>query len=257
MGSESIKTEVIILGKVRRELAWKIITDYENYPKIIKNIDQVEILEKHAGQGKSRWFINLQDTPLLWIEKDFYDRKNYEIRFESIDGDFKKINGRWKIEEYQNQGIKLYYEIDYNLGVPVIENVFGHILKNKMETNINYILSAIKRQLVQQQVEGRKYRRFKIAGYNALLINNEIIQVYIINISRGGIWFCYETDFSYNTLTITLGEYQIEAKCLYNDISYKNTRLIFKQPLSKTTFANILEKLSHKSTHMREFTGIQ
>ena len=194
MGSESIKTEVTILGKARRELAWKIITDYENYPKIIKNIDQVEILEKSAEQGKSRWFINLQDTPLLWIEKDFYDRKNYEIRFESIDGDFKKINGRWKIEEYQSQGIKIYYELDYNLGIPVIENTLGHILKNKMQTNINYILSAIKKQLEQQQVEGRKYKRVKIADYNELQINNKIIQAYIVNISQGGICFFYENE---------------------------------------------------------------
>jgi hypothetical protein len=94
MGFERVSTEAILKGKVRKEFAWTIISDYSRYEAIMDNVDRVNILEKSATEGKSEWFVTVEEAPLRWVERDYYDADNFELRFESIDGDFENINGK-------------------------------------------------------------------------------------------------------------------------------------------------------------------
>ena len=147
MTFEHVSTEATLKGNVRKETAWKLITDFSRYPVFIGNIDDVKILEINDNESKSEWFVTIDGAPLRWIERDLYDKENFNLRFESIEGDFDTINGNWRIENYNHRGIKISFEVDYSLGIPVIEEVLGPVLKQKMKGNIDSMIKSVKEEL--------------------------------------------------------------------------------------------------------------
>ncbi len=252
MGYERVSTEAILKGKVRKEFAWTIISDYSRYEAFMENVDRVNILEKSATEGKSEWFVTVEEAPLRWVERDFYDSDNHELRFESIDGDFENINGKWKVEDFQNEGIKIYFTIDYNLGIPVIEEVLGHILKEKMKTNIDSMIHAIKEELTRSQVDDRKYPRHNIGRYNNINLNGKDIRAYIVNISQKGMMFYYDGLFDAPDVVVKINDLSIGAELLFNDLKHKNCRIIFKNALGEKQIAELVQLLTATSTRAHE-----
>lgn len=252
MGFVLVSSEAILKGKIRKEFAWTIISDYSRYEKIMENVDRVNILEKTATEGKSEWFVTVEEAPLKWVERDFYDVDNYELRFESIDGDFENINGKWKVEDYQNEGIKIYFTVEYNLGIPVIEEVLGHILKEKMKTNIDSMIHAIKEELTRTQADDRKYTRFNIGRYNTVNMNGKDIRAYIVNISQKGMMFYYDGLFDAQEIMIKINDVSIDAELLFNDLKHKNCRLIFKTAVDEAAMTNLVGQLTSTATRVHE-----
>jgi ribosome-associated toxin RatA of RatAB toxin-antitoxin module len=233
MAFERVETEAILIGRVRKTIAWDKITDYKGYRDIMESVDNVIVHERSETEGKSEWFVSIEEAPLTWVEKDYYDSKNFEVRFTSLDGDFDNINGRWKINDYEGKGIKILFEVDYNLGIPVIEEVLGHILKQKMKSNIDMMIKAIKKELDRIDIEERNYERHGINTSHEIILGEEKVEAYIINISRGGIFFYYTGVFDSVKTTLAIGTISVEAEVLFNDINNKNARLVFKRIISE------------------------
>jgi ribosome-associated toxin RatA of RatAB toxin-antitoxin module len=252
MSFERVATEAILKGKVRKEFAWKIISDYSRYEAFMANVDRVNVIERSETEGKSEWFVTVEEAPLKWIERDYYDADNFELRFESIDGDFENINGRWKVEDFQNEGIKIYFTIDYNLGIPVIEEVLGHILKEKMKTNIDSMIHAIKEELTKSQADDRRYRRFNIGQYNNINLNGKNVRAFIVNASQKGMMFYYDGEFDAQNITVNVNGMSIEAEALFNDLKHKNIRIIFKEAISEPHMEQLVAFLSTKAVRAYE-----
>lgn len=252
MGYERVSTEAILKGKVRKEFAWTIISDYSRYEAIMDNVDRVNVIEKSATEGKSEWFVTVEEAPLKWLERDYYDIDNYELRFESIDGDFENIDGKWKVEDFKNEGIKIYFTVDYNLGIPVIEEVLGHILKEKMKTNIDSMIHAIKEELTRTQVDDRKFPRIAIGRYSNIILNGKDIRAYIVNISQKGIMFYYDGLFDAQEVQVKINNLVIDAELLFNDLKHKNCRLIFKDAVGDTRIKDLENFLTTASTRAHE-----
>lgn len=252
MAYERVSTEAVLKGKVRKEFAWTIISDYSRYEAIMENVDKVNVIEKTPTNGKSEWFVTVEEAPLRWVERDYYDVANYELRFESIDGDFENINGTWKVEDFQNEGIKIYFTIDYNLGIPVIEEVLGHILKEKMKTNIDSMIHAIKEELTRSQVDDRKYPRHNIGKYSNIKLNGKDIRAYVVNVSQKGMMFYYDGLFDAAQVAVKIGEIAFDAEPLFNDLKHKNCRLIFKEALSEPNMGKMVQTLTTTSDRAHE-----
>jgi ribosome-associated toxin RatA of RatAB toxin-antitoxin module len=243
MSYERVATEAILKGKVRKEFAWKIISDYSRYEVFMENVDKVNVLERTASVGKSEWFVTVEEAPLKWVERDYYDEDNYELRFESIDGDFENINGKWKVEDFQNEGIKIYFSIDYNLGIPVIEEVLGHILKDKMKTNIDSMIHAIKEELTRTQGDDRRFKRYSIGKYNNLVLNGKDVRAFIVNVSQKGMMFYYDGEFDAQNIMVKTSGLAIDAEALFNDLKHKNIRIIFKEAISEQQIEHLVSSL--------------
>ncbi|MBD3321056.1 MAG: hypothetical protein GF350_08190 [Chitinivibrionales bacterium] len=252
MGYERISTEAILKGKVRKDFAWDIISDYSQYPRIMESVDKVTIIEKESDHGRSEWFVTVEEAPLTWIERDYYDRNNYEIRFESIDGDFDSINGRWKVEDYDKGGIRINFDIDYVLGIPVIEEVLGDILRQKMKSNMDSMVGAIKSELSRSQVNERQYERYDIGKHNTINLNGHDIRTYVGNVSQKGMMFYYDGLFDDSEILVKIGDLEIKAEELYNDLNRKNARIIFKDPIGPENLQKLIEFLSTQNVRLHE-----
>jgi ribosome-associated toxin RatA of RatAB toxin-antitoxin module len=240
MAFEHVVTDAIILGKVRKDFAWQIIKDYKRYPDMMENVDGVEIHFQGDTAGKSEWFVSIEGAPLRWVEKDFFYKDTYTIRFESIDGDFDNINGKWKIEDFEGKGIRLHFSMDYNLGIPVIEEVLGPVLKEKMQTNLDMMMAAIKNELSRAQTEERHAERFTINTYSNLQMNQKTVRALILNISCGGMQFFTDSRFDELYTDLQLKPLNIKADVSYNDARHQHVRLIFKNKLNRQELQTML-----------------
>jgi len=256
MANQKVETEAVLKGKVRKEFAWKIISDYSRYEFFMENVDKINILERTPTEGKSEWFVTIEEAPLKWVERDYYDVDNYELRFESIGGDFESIRGRWKVENFQNEGIKIFFTIEYDLGIPVIEEVLGHILKEKMKTNIDSMIHAIKEELTKSQDDDRKYPRYNIGKYNNISLNNKLVRAFIVNVSKKGMMFYYDGEFDAQNILVKIQDIALEAEALFNDLKHKNIRIIFKQIITQTQLESLVGFLGSDSIRAYERENI-
>jgi ribosome-associated toxin RatA of RatAB toxin-antitoxin module len=243
MAIQRISAEAVLRGNVRKEIAWRTLSDFSGFPGLIGSVDKVTILDRTDDVGKSEWFITVENAPLRWIQIDRFDRKNYEISFESIDGDFETIQGFWKVEDFNNEGIKLRYCVDYSLGIPVIEEVVGDVLKGKMKSTIDCMLIAIKDHLEKQKTEDRKHERYPVNACAILNINNEDFQANVDNFSPGGMKFSLSGPLAAHEALLTIDGVQVQADLQFSEPYRTSARAIFRQMLSEVQMERALHFL--------------
>lgn len=257
MTFEHVSTEAVLKGNVRKKTAWKLITDFSRYPLFIDTIDEVKILEINDRESKSEWFSTIDGAPLRWIERDLYDKENFSLRFESIEGDFDSIKGNWRIENYNHKGIKIAFDVNYSLGIPVIEEVLGPVLKQKMKSNIDLMINSIKRELLKLQSEDRKFKRFTIDEQHNIRINSNEIWPKIVNISRGGMMFDYDGKPDLLSANIKIDGITIESDIIINDLKKKNYRAVFKELITNNELEKLVNVLTHKTLSVQEAVVIE
>jgi ribosome-associated toxin RatA of RatAB toxin-antitoxin module len=243
MAFENVTTEAALPGFIRKENAWNIICDYSRYPSIMDNVDKVEIMERSSDNGISRWNVSVEDAPLYWVEKDFYNMRDFEIVFNSIEGDFDNINGRWRIKDNLESGINIRFEIQYNLGIPVIEEVLGTVLHDKMKANIDKMLAAIGKELSTTGHEERRYPRRAIGRCIACSYDNKPLRPFILNISAGGMMTRFVPGITRGA-TLDIASALIAVEEVLPDEHANQCRFIFSNQLEEAQLHPLCARLA-------------
>ncbi|MBN2036735.1 MAG: SRPBCC family protein [Chitinispirillaceae bacterium] len=242
MAYQKVLSETTIPGSVRKESAWDIISDYSRYPAIMDNVDKVEIFERTGNEGISKWYVSVEDAPLYWKEKDHFSRTNYHILFKSIEGDFDNINGQWRITDSGESGIKISFEIEYNLGIPVIEEVLGDILREKMKSNMEKMLNAITKSLGAQSKDERIHPRYPINRQHAASMSGDEYDLFVHNLSaRGMMVRCSQA--IQKTGTMRLATIFLDIAAVHACQSGGQYRLLFRTPLEQGLLSSLMENL--------------
>jgi ribosome-associated toxin RatA of RatAB toxin-antitoxin module len=230
MAFETVTTEALLQGCYRKEKAWNIISDYTRYPAIMDNVDKVEIAERSGEEGVSRWYITVEEAPLYWVEKDHFNCRDFEITFKSIEGDFDNINGCWRIRDSVGDGIAIRFEIQYNLGIPVIEEVLGHILKEKMKTNIDRMMTAVKGELCCAAHDERKYPRYAVGQPFACSFKGTSLDLFVLNLSAGGMMTRFVPGLR-DTGALEMAPALVDVAAVHADENADRCRFVFREAL--------------------------
>ncbi|MBN1307636.1 MAG: hypothetical protein JXA18_06955 [Chitinispirillaceae bacterium] len=229
-------------GYCRKKDAWNQIVDLAGYSKIIPQVDVIRIHEEHASRLRSEWFITLDGAPFSWIELDTLEEKRFIFQSEAISGDFDTLKGEWKIEDRKSGGICLSYSLEYDLGIPVIEENCGDILKAKLQCFIDTLVEKQSFSIRENSAEGRRFKRVPLNRHCSFIIDGRIVEANILNFSRGGM--------AINLLKGMLGtapyretELHMDAVSsqgrLVFDHHYNTHRVIFSEPLNESDFKSL------------------
>jgi ribosome-associated toxin RatA of RatAB toxin-antitoxin module len=243
MAFETVTTEAMLPGCVRKERAWDIISDYSRYPAIMDSVDKVEITERSGEEGISKWYITVEEAPLYWVEKDSFNKRDFEIVFKSIEGDFDNINGRWRISDNGNDGIAIRFEIQYNLGIPVIEEVLGHILKDKMKTNIDKMMAAVKKELCGAVIDERKYPRYIIEQPYTCSFKGTPLMPFVLNISAGGMMTRFVPGIN-GAGALDIASAPVEVATIYADETADRCRFVFREAIDDALLKHLTSHLA-------------
>lgn len=127
--------------------AYIILSDMTSFPNYMPNVLGVD--EKKITETTSivNWQCKIDNAPFSWTQENTYDRSNFAINFCLVEGDFDALNGTWKVED-DDKKLILKLQLDYSIGMPVIEDILGPILREKLKSNSLEMLNFIKDRLV-------------------------------------------------------------------------------------------------------------
>jgi ribosome-associated toxin RatA of RatAB toxin-antitoxin module len=178
-----------ISGICRKKNAWQHLIDIRNFPERIPDINVIRIIEKNDHSMLSEWFICLDGAPFSWIEYDTFIPERYTFNFKAISGDFDIYRGYWKITDSGSGTLTLASEVEYTLGIPVIEQNLGNVLKEKMQHFLNVSVKEQCNYLNADSHDERREERVIINHPVSIRLDGRNADANIINLSSGGMMF--------------------------------------------------------------------
>lgn len=123
--------------------AYEYLSDMKSYSEHMSDVIDVQVERTSADEGTAFWNTKIENAEFNWTQQNVYDAENRTVRFKLLDGDFSMMTGEWKIDEDDNHFF-LCLDLEYEVGLPVIEDILGPILKKKMQTNALNMLKNLK-----------------------------------------------------------------------------------------------------------------
>ncbi|MDJ0593251.1 MAG: SRPBCC family protein, partial [Pleurocapsa sp. MO_226.B13] len=126
--------QVIATGNL--DNAWEVLTDYNNFAKFLPNIASSKIISQ---QGDRIIFeqVNVVD---LWLFKQEFEvqieaikNKPTQVDFQIVDGDLKKLIGRWQIEETSPGKILVSHAVEVEPGSDTEKAFFYGVYESSLE----------------------------------------------------------------------------------------------------------------------------
>ena len=139
-----VESKITIKGDGNK--IYEIIKDMASYPNFMKDLVSVEILERGEDYTVSHWVSNVDGRKIVWTERDTFYPEDLKITYAQTDGDLKKMEGAWAIEE-QGEDCEITLAVDFEFGIPMIAGLLNPILKKKVRENSENMLKSIKEQI--------------------------------------------------------------------------------------------------------------
>lgn len=106
--SGAIKEEVF---DVSAEKYYKALLDYKSYPKLLAEVDNIDVLEFSDKGAKIQYHINL--VKKLSYILQMTHTKNKKVAWHLDSGSlFKKNEGAWTLTDIGKDQVKVHYELD-------------------------------------------------------------------------------------------------------------------------------------------------
>lgn len=141
--------EASIFINAEPEKVYELANDMEAFPKFMADVESVTVTQRDAGSTVTEWVTNIEGTPIMWTEKDTFYPEKLTINYKLLDGDLEKFEGDW-IFTPENNGTKVYLSVDYDFGIPHLEELIGPTLTSKVKDNSDMMLSGMKRHLEEK-----------------------------------------------------------------------------------------------------------
>jgi len=138
----------LIEFQIKRELhapKWKVFAGLlrlAEFDKLMPNVKESTLLESQTGTNLIKWNVNIEGMPIKWIERNMINRHQYTLSFKALDGDLRVFEGTWKVTG-NGEVSTLELNARVETGIPLLERLVGHILKEKISRNFELMIDAI------------------------------------------------------------------------------------------------------------------
>jgi ribosome-associated toxin RatA of RatAB toxin-antitoxin module len=153
----TVTTSLLFPGIESVETIFDSVRQIESYPHIMPDVRRVRILSKGTDTSSSAWDVEIDGCPLSWIQRDRFDAAAGTYCFEAVEGDFEVFRGKWQINE-SLEGMLVSFTVDYEVGIPIIEDIIGPILKVKLHRNSLSMLESLKMEVIDLHLPVRQER---------------------------------------------------------------------------------------------------
>jgi len=115
----------------------------EIFPKYMTDVESVTVTEKTENGTITEWVTNIEGTPIIWTEEDIFNDKERTISYRLIEGDLDKFEGTWNFHP-EETGTKVVLGVDFDFGIPHLEELIGPTLESKVKENSDMMLNGVK-----------------------------------------------------------------------------------------------------------------
>lgn len=139
---DTVRVEKKVADHTAQEV-FAFVLDVERYPRLMTNVNEVRIVSQQGDQRVTRWDTDVDGAPLIWTEQDTIRRDDpMRVEFELIEGDFDVFRGRWEVVQADGE-VSVVCELEYHLGIEVIEELLGPVLSEHIASNLQQMLDGL------------------------------------------------------------------------------------------------------------------
>ncbi len=158
-GKDSITVKIRKTLPAKRWKVLRLITRLKEFPKNMPNVKECTVLERDGEGAVTCWSVEVDKIPFSWKQRDTFDFKNFAVRFRSVEGDLEHFEGSWTLREHPEGGTDVEVEASVRIGIPLIEQVIGRMVADKLKKNFELMLFAIEEMLTTQRYKNIRDRR--------------------------------------------------------------------------------------------------
>lgn len=89
------------------ERIWTTLLDYDNFPKIFKGIEKINVLERTPSGAQVEYWTDTVFKKLHYILLRRYDEPGRRLSWSQLTGDLKRMEGSWEIRDTPRPGVQL------------------------------------------------------------------------------------------------------------------------------------------------------
>ena len=146
-GDKTIQINIVRHLAAKPWKVWGCILSINDFSKYMPSVREATILFKEGNKIRTKWFIELEQIPIRWIEEETLDLGNMTIYFRAIEGDLTEFNGKWMVEK-SGDAAEVHIEANVQIGIPRLDKVIAPILEEKLIRNFHMMLQAIYNKIV-------------------------------------------------------------------------------------------------------------
>lgn len=126
------------------EEVFAVITDYEAYPEILKEIESAQIRSRVGNQVEADFTINLIKRVSYTLA--LTENPPLHLAWRAVKGPFKTNIGSWRLERLRDGRTRAHYAVEVTVGVFVPKSISNRVVGQSLPA----ILESFKRR-----IEGR------------------------------------------------------------------------------------------------------
>ncbi len=132
--------------------AYDLACDMESYPRFMKDLISVEVLERRGSSQLTAWSGRLQGRVLRWKEQDDFDDGSLVIRYRQTEGDLRRFEGEWSFVA-DGDGTRIALRVDFEVGIPMLAGLLDPVAAVVIRRNCRDMLEAMRQRLEPQTGE--------------------------------------------------------------------------------------------------------
>lgn len=138
---------VVAAGNI--DTAWEVITDYDNFARFLPNVASSKIL---LEEGDRIIFEQVNVVDLWLFEQEFkveieaIRNKPRQVDFKIVDGDLKKLIGKWQISEVSKNEVIVSHAVEVEPGSDTEKPFFYGVYESSLEDTLKAIAQEISRR---------------------------------------------------------------------------------------------------------------
>lgn len=239
MAEKSIVSKTPLPRLIRRETAWRWISDFTNLAHATKLIDRIDVLGRTGDEGRSQWFVTLDGAPFRWIQKEQMNLPKYQISFQGIDGDFETLFGNWTISLNTKHEIEIIFHLSFDLGLPLLGEALGDELSKRVQAFGDSLAAGIAEGLGEKVKDERVAPRNRPHVYANLSVSGNRVRAMVMDFSKAGMMVMIPSRFERNTIELNFGCRDVQGEVLEVAGLASAKRILFKDSLTASEYESI------------------
>lgn len=130
------------------EAAFALAKNMEDYPRFMKDVVYLKVLERDGATQVSEWHARLQGRIIRWKERDVFDEDEHTITYQQTEGDLKRFEGEWHFLPVP-EGTRITLSVDFDLGVPMLAALMNSVATIVVRRNCEDMLAGLRKQLAR------------------------------------------------------------------------------------------------------------
>ena len=144
---EGTLATAIAIRQVSKEAMWRAITDYSGYPEFMPRPVECRVLStEEDGALRVIQGIKVGPKTIRYTIRIVLSEEDGRVDWTLAEGDFKRLDGSWLLEDLGAQGLKITYVNLVNVGYKIPGWVSKQLVSGSMPEVVE---SAVKRALAR------------------------------------------------------------------------------------------------------------